>query len=190
MAIHGTHGRGGLSLETKAAIADRLLETMKLGPSDVVFDIGSGDGCYSSRFAERSGKVISVEAYAEALEGAYYQRANIERQGVDVCARLGELPWAQAAHVFFSNSFHDMECQDEILATLARELRDGACLDLIEFHPDTPFGPPRHIRYSKEALKAKVEPHGFREKATFDLGTHYFISFERLPAGILGTSAK
>ena len=180
MAIHGGQGRQHGSLESKAAIADRLLATMDLGPADVVFDIGSGDGYYSSRFADRCGAVVSVEAYAEALEGAYYRGANIEKRGVDVCAHLAELEWKRAAHVFFSNSFHDMECQDEILATLSRELRDGASLDLIEFHPDTPFGPPRHIRYSKEALKTKVEPYGFREKASFDLGTHYFVSFERV----------
>ena len=179
MAIHGGQGRQHGNLESKAAIAERLLETMKLGPADVVFDVGSGDGYYSSRFAERCGTVIAVEAYAEALEGEYYRRPNIEGRGVDVCARLGELPWARAAHVFFSNSFHDMECQDELLATLSRELRDGACLDLIEFHLDTPFGPPRHIRYSKEALVAKVAPHGFVERASFDLETHYFVSFER-----------
>ena len=179
MAIHGGHGRGGLSSESKSAIADRLLEAMKPGATDLVFDVGSGDGYYSSRFAERCGKVVAIDAYPEVFEGDNYRRANIETEGVDVCSRLGELGWSRAAHVFFSNSFHDMECQDGILETLSRELRDGACLDLIEFHPDTPFGPPRHIRYSKEALKAKIEPHGFREKATFDLGTHYFVSFER-----------
>ncbi|HUX41602.1 MAG TPA: methyltransferase domain-containing protein [Rectinemataceae bacterium] len=179
MAIHGAHGRGGLSAETKASIADRLLETMQPGADDLVFDVGSGDGYYSSRFAERCGKVIAVDAYPEVFEGEFYRRANIETQGVDVCSRLGDLGWSSAAHVFFSNSFHDMECQDEILSTLSRELRDGGCLDLIEFHPDTPFGPPRQVRFSKEALKAKVEPYGFREKAFFDLGTHYFVSFER-----------
>ena len=179
MAIHGGQGRQHGNLEARSAIADRLLETMRLGPGDVVFDIGSGDGYYSSRFAESCGKVVSVEAYAEALDGPYYQHVNIEKQGVDVCAKLGALDLSRATHVFFSNSFHDMECQDEILRTLARELREGARLDLVEFHLDTPFGPPRDIRYSKESLKAKVEPHGFEEKASFDLGTHYFVSFER-----------
>ncbi|MDA8426341.1 MAG: class I SAM-dependent methyltransferase [Treponema sp.] len=171
----GRHG----SVEAKAAIADRLLEAMKLGGGDTLVDLGSGDGYYSSRFAETCAKVVAVDASAEVLKSDYYRKLNIETVGADVCAWARTFAWESVAQVFFSNSFHDMRCQEELLATFSAKLRPGARLNLVEFHLDTPFGPPRSIRFSKEQLKALVEPRGFEEKISFDLGTHYFISFEK-----------
>lgn len=167
------------SIEAKSAIADRLLEAMKLGGDDIVVDLGSGDGYYASRFAERCGKVVAVDASSEALKSEYYRKGNIETVCADVCAWANSFAWEGIAQVFFSNSFHDMSCQDGLLSAFSAKLRPGARLSLIEFHPETPFGPPRSIRFSKERLKALVEPRGFEEKTSFDLGTHYYISFEK-----------
>jgi hypothetical protein len=72
-----------------------------------------------------------------------------------------------------------MNCQKEILSALFQRLPNGAYIDLIEFFPDTPFGPPKSIRFSKEELKSLVESYGFKESAYLNLSTHYFISFEK-----------
>jgi SAM-dependent methyltransferase len=168
------------SVEAKAAIADRLIEAMKLDGGDTLVDLGSGDGYYSSRFAAKCAKVVAVDASSEVLKSEYYRKDNIAAVGADVCAWAKTFDWGLVAHVFFSNSFHDMSCQNELLSVFSAKLRPGAHLDLIEFHLDTPFGPPRSIRFSKEQLKALVEPRGFEEKASFDLETHYFVSFEKV----------
>jgi cyclopropane fatty-acyl-phospholipid synthase-like methyltransferase len=74
------------SYEAKARIADRLLETMKLQDSDIVVDVGSGDGYYSSRFAEHCKKVVAIDASCEVFKSQYYARSNIETVCESACA--------------------------------------------------------------------------------------------------------
>ena len=164
----------------KSKIADQLIKSMVLSKSDVVLDVGSGDGYYSSRFAEHSGKVIAIDEYCEGLKGDFYAKPNIETFCGDACRWFKNHDLSDVTHVFFSNSFHDMSCQEEILSDLSTKLHGGTHLDIIEFHPDAPFGPPINIRFSGEELKAKVEAHGFKEEWYIDLETHYFISFKKL----------
>ena len=134
MKTHNGHsGRHGGGAE-RVGIADRLLETMKLKNSDIVVDIGSGDGYYSSRFAEHCGKVMAVDSAREVFKGEYYAKDNIEAVCENACTWILKDVWEGVTHVFFSNSFHDMECQGEILSTLSVKLREGARLNLIEFH--------------------------------------------------------
>ena len=137
----GNNGQHG-SPEIKAQIFNKIVKVMHLSTSDTLLDVGSGDGYYSSKFAEVCGNVIAID------------------------------------QLFFSNSFHDMRCQDAILKSFSNKLTNGAYLTMIEFKLDTLFGPPKSIRLSKEELKAKVESYGFIEEASIDLTTHYFISFK------------
>jgi protein-L-isoaspartate O-methyltransferase len=51
---------------------------MKLKGFDIVVDIGSGDGYYSSRFAERCGKVVAVDSARDVFKGEYYSKDNVE----------------------------------------------------------------------------------------------------------------
>ncbi len=178
MTIHQSHSRQHGSQEVKARIADRIISSMALSTIDVVLDVGSGDGYYTSRFAEYCSKVVAIDEYCENLKSEFYSKANIDAVCEDACRWFREQSVSEITHVFFSNSFHDMVCQGEILSTLAEHLRDGAHIDMIEFHPDTPFGPPRNIRFSREDLKSKVITYGFQEVLYIDLGTHYFVSFE------------
>ena len=76
--------------------------------------------------------------------------------------------------------FHDMPCQDEMLAALSGAFRKGAHLDMIEFNPETTFGPPKSIRFSKDVLRAKVEEYGFKHEAYIELNTHCFMSFTKV----------
>lgn len=168
------------SLNMKSSIADKILAIMKLSLSDIVLDVGSGDGYYASRFSQQCGNVIAIDAYCEGLKSAFYSRANIVTVCSDACEWLHDAALEQITHVYFSNSFHDIACQKDFLSVLSRKLPHHAHLDMIEFYPDTPFGPPKSIRFSRESLKSLVESFGFRESAFADLQTHYFISFETI----------
>lgn len=168
------------SLEQKSKIADKLLNVMRLSQADVVLDVGSGDGYYSSRFAEFCQRVVAIDEYCDGLKSDFYNKPNIETVCDDACKWIKEHDLKKVTHVFFSNSFHDMDCQNEILSGLSRKLSSGSHVDMIEFYPDTPFGPPRSIRFSREVLKSKVESNGFVEESFIDMGTHYFISFKKV----------
>ena len=180
MDHHHSGRRQHGSPETKSKIADRLFTVMNLSGSDVVADVGSGDGYYSSRFADVCGKVVAIDEYCDGLKEGFYARANIETVCGDACRWFKDNSFDRFTHVFFSNSFHDMPCQDQILASLSVTFHEGAHLDMTEFHPETPFGPPKSIRFSKDVLRAKVEEHGFKQEAYVDLDTHYFVSFRKI----------
>ncbi|MGC8654463.1 MAG: class I SAM-dependent methyltransferase [Candidatus Kryptoniota bacterium] len=174
------HRRQHGNLETKSRIADLLIKSMNLSKLDVVLDVGSGDGYYSLRFAEQCGKVMAIDEYCDGLKGDFYAKSNIETFCEDACQWFKNHDLTGVTHVFFSNSFHDMSCQDEILSALSDKLNGGAYLDLIEFHPETPFGPPKSIRFSKDEIRRKVESYYFEMSSFIDLDTHYFISFKKL----------
>jgi hypothetical protein len=177
--VEREHMRQHGSQEARARIADRLQEVMKLTDSDVVVDVGSGDGYYSSRFAEYCKKVVALDLACEVFKSQYYSRGNIDTVCENACTWVGTSSWDEVAHVFFSNSFHDLACQNEVLSVLAQGLPVGAHLDMIEFHPETPFGPPKSVRFSHHQLKALLEGYGFQQRIYFDLDTHYFVSFEK-----------
>ncbi len=179
MDFHSIHGRQHGSIELKSNIADQILNIMNLTSSDIVLDVGSGDGYYTSRFSVQCKKVIAVDEYCEGFESEFYKKPNVEVLCKNACDWFIKAELSQITHVFFSNSFHDMDCQKEILSSLSQRLRVNAHIDMIEFFPDTPFGPPKSIRFSREALKSFVESYGFKEKSYLALNTHYFISFEK-----------
>jgi tRNA A58 N-methylase Trm61 len=167
------------SIEVKSKIGDQLINIMKLSQSDVVLDAGSGDGYYSFRFAEHCAKVVAIDMRNDGFKSQFYLKPNIEAINADVCNWIINNNLNKITHVFFSNSFHDMKCQREILSALSQKLPNEANIVMIEFYPETSFGLPKSIRFSKEELKSKVEAFGFMEKNFFDLNTHYLILFKK-----------
>ncbi len=166
------------SPEIKTQIFNKIVKAMHLSTSDTLLDVGSGDGYYSSKFAELCNKVIAIDQYTDGSKSVFYANSSIEFICEDACAWIAHNQLEKVTQVFFSKSFHDMRCQDPILKSFSNKLTNGAYLNMIEFKLDTPFGPPKSIRLSKEELKAQVESYGFIEKAYIDLTTHYFISFK------------
>ncbi len=166
------------SPEIKAQIFNKIVKVMHLSTSDTLLDVGSGDGYYSSKFAEVCGNVIAIDQYADGSKNDFYANLSIEFICEDACAWIAHNQLDKVTQLFFSNSFHDMRCQDVILKSFSNKLTNGAYLTMIEFKLDTLFGPPKSIRLSKEELKEKVESYGFIEEASIDLAMHYFISFK------------
>ncbi|MBB3186510.1 rRNA adenine N-6-methyltransferase family protein [Microbacter margulisiae] len=175
--FHNNENQHG-SIQHKAKIADAIMEKMNLTPADSLIDVGSGDGYYSSKFAEHCEKVLAIELFSASFDSAFYKNPNITTLDVDACKWILNADLRAFTHIFFSNSFHDIQCQNKMLLLFAQQLPNGAHLNLIEFKPDTPFGPPRHIRFSKEELKSTIEAYGFKEDAYIDLNTHYFVSLK------------
>lgn len=175
--FHRNNNQHG-SPEIKAQIFNRIVKVMHLTISDTLLDVGSGDGFYSSKFVEICGKVIAIDQYTDGSKNDFYANPSIEFICEDACAWIAHNQLEKVTQVFFSNSFHDMRCQDAILKSFSNKLANGAYLNMIEFKLDTLFGPPKSIRLSKDELKAKVESYGFIEEVYIDLNTHYFISFK------------
>ncbi len=163
----------------RESIADEILKSTGFTKEDVVFDIGSGDGFYSSLFAKKAKKVIAIEAYKQNFEEPYYSEPNIEKVGQDVCEWIKRNDFSEATHVFFSNSFHDLGCQRTLLEKISKTICEGGHIDFVEFNLKANFGPPKSIRLPINVLKPMVESYGFKEDKRIDFETHYFVSFSK-----------
>lgn len=166
------------SSEVKTQIFNKIINVMHLSSSDILLDVGSGEGFYSSKFAELCNKVIAIDEHNDVSMNQFYGNSSIQFICEDICKWINQSNIDNVTQVFFSNSFHAMRCQDAILKSFSDRLLNGAYLNFIEFKLDTSFGPPKSIRFTKERLKKKVESYGFIEASYIDLNTHYFISFK------------
>lgn len=165
------------SQEMKEQIFNKIISLISMTPSDILLDVGSGDGYYSAKFAERCAKVIAIDQQMNDTRSQWYANTSIEFVNEDACDWIAHHSLDMIHHVFFSNSFHDLSCQDETLKFLSTKCDNGVSLHFIEFKLDTPFGPPKRLRFSKDDLKEKAAIYGFVEQAYMDLDTHYFVSF-------------
>jgi predicted RNA methylase len=142
---------------------------------DILVDFGSGDGFYALKFAPLvgSGKIY---AYELNNRGADSIRKNLTDRGIsnvkivekDIC--YADLP-EKFNKAFFSNVFHDLDCQDTLLFRFSG--MKGLEITFIEFKTDTPFGPPENIRFSQQKLKEKLETHGFVLDREIEFEYHY-----------------
>ncbi|MEJ2249368.1 MAG: methyltransferase domain-containing protein [Candidatus Lokiarchaeota archaeon] len=174
---HGFHGNRMHGGKTREVINNRIIKLMNLKSNDIVADFGSGDGFYSAQFAKICEKVFAIDINAANFKSKYYDDNKIVKLNVDICKNL-EIP--EITHAFFSNSFHDIECQERILDRIVSSLKEQGRITMIEFKLDTPYGPPKIIRFEEEDLVKKIEAHGFRKIDKIDLGGHYAVSFEKV----------
>lgn len=175
------HARHGINDEAREGIipTDQVLDLMKIGKDDVIVDVGAGNGYYTFKFAPLCTKVYGIDAgYSdrdlEELKGkaASLGLSNVEFLKADACDGLNVQGYT---HVFFSNSYHDLNCQEELLD----EIRPKAKVTLIEFKPDSPFGPPSFRKIGKDKLVERFSRHGFTLLDSRDFQYHYAVTFQK-----------
>ncbi|MEJ2251603.1 MAG: rRNA adenine N-6-methyltransferase family protein [Candidatus Lokiarchaeota archaeon] len=174
---HGFHGNGLHGGKAREGINNKIIKLMNLKSNDIVADFGSGDGFYSAQFAKICEKVFAIDMNAANFKNKFYDDNKIVKLNADICKNL-EIP--EITHAFFSNSFHDLECQEHILDRVALSLVKQSRITMIEFKLDTSYGPPRNIRFEEKDLVKKIETHGFRKIDGIDLGGHYAVSFVKV----------
>ena len=82
---------------------------------------------------------------------------------------------------FICNTIHHIGSRGEYYKILARDLRDGGRLAIVDFYKDIELdsGPSRQMRIAKKALIAEVTAAGFRLVEEHDfLPVQYFVVFE------------
>jgi ubiquinone/menaquinone biosynthesis C-methylase UbiE len=144
-----------------------LVEVLKIKPGSTVVDLGTGVGYmlpYLSEAAGPQGKVIAEDIFDDFLakakeNAASHSLTNVEFiKGTDKDPRL---PENSADLVMILDAYHHFDYPDKMLAVIAKSLRPGGRLAVIDFYK-TGFRDPAHIRLDQDGVIREVESNGFQ----------------------------
>ena len=168
---------------------ERVLETLEVGPGQVVVDLGAGTGLFSRPLAAAvapDGRAYAVDINADLL-------SHIERTAaaeglvnlVTVLASADDPRIPEPADlILICDTLHHIPDRSEYLKTLRRYLRPGGRVAVIDFQDSVHVLPSMH--YSLEALDGWARAAGLTRTASYDfLGRNFFVVFscEECPGG-------
>ena len=193
---HPRHGRHGNPPDLRAFLAHmqapgrarwqrprRVVQALGLRRGQTVCEIGAGSGYFTLRLARAvgpRGHVFAVEAEPRILEALGRRlRRGRARNVTPVLARDDDplLPAACGDVALVVNTYHHVPDGPVYLRKLARALRPGGRLAIIDFHRRaTPVGPPVAHRVARETLLADARRAGLAPVAELGfLPYQYFV---------------
>jgi ubiquinone/menaquinone biosynthesis C-methylase UbiE len=158
-----------------------VVMALGLKATETVADIGAGTGYFARRFANHAAKVYAVDIDEKLLEIAG-QNAPPNLQTVLAAPDNPRLPAASIDTIFFCDVLHHIENRPEYYATLAKALKKGGRIVVIDFYKkDLPVGPPPEMKLSEEEVIGEFRSAGFTLAKRLDiLPYQYYLFFERL----------
>lgn len=164
----------------------RAVAELKLAPDAVIADIGAGSGYYSFRLARLvpQGKVIAVDIQPEMI--AFLEQREQELGLTNVEAHLGtiddiKLPPESLDAALLVDAYHEFSHPAEMMRSLARALRPGGRVFLLEYRAEDDAVPIKPLHKMTEAqARRELEAAGLRWKRTGDfLPWQHFLVFEK-----------
>lgn len=162
---------------------DRVIATLALKPGQIVADIGSGTGYFTIRLA-KSGAAPKV--YGSDIEPGMvkYLRERAAKEGltnvvsVQAAADNPNLP-ERVDLVLIVDTYHHIGDREVYFRKLAKSLKPGGRVAIIDFKPDSPEGPPKEFRFPPEKFKTEMSKAGYKLAAQHDfLPRQQFLIFE------------
>lgn len=137
-------------------------------PGMVVADIGAGTGYFEPHFSKAvgsGGKVLAIDIEPNLV--AYMQK-RFAREGLaNATAVLAapddpKLPDAGVDRILICDTWHHINDRLVYLARLARALKPGGLLAIVDFHKrELPVGPPPQHKLSREEVVAELGEAGW-----------------------------
>lgn len=147
-----------------------------------VADIGCGPGVFALPFARAAGEglVFAVDVEPRQLD-RLRERLRAERVAnvVPVLASFEtpHLPEGRFDLIFVGDTYHHFEERVAYARGLARLLRPGGRMAILEYKPgDLPVGPPPEHKLAEGELERELTQAGWRLEARFD--THTWHDFQ------------
>ena len=164
-------------------LPDRVIAALELKRNQIVADIGAGTGYFSVRLAksEAAPKVYAVDIEPSMVS---YLRERAAREGlakvtaVQAAANTPNLP-EPADLILIVDTYHHIGDRVAYFRRLAKSLKPGGRVAIIDFKADSPEGPPKEFRFPPEQFKSEMGKAGYRLRAQHDfLQRQQFLIFE------------
>ena len=163
-----------------------VVDALKLKPRDVVADIGAGSGYFTRRFASQvpEGIVYAVDIDEKMLQHIhqYVEKTN-QRNIVTVLSPANDPMLAPGSVdlIFISNTYHHFTNRVDYNKRLARALRKGGRLVIVDYHKkQLPVGPPPDEKLAKEIVIKEISAAGFKLEQELTMLQHqYFLIFRK-----------
>ncbi len=166
--------------------ADLVIENLPLQADSVVADIGAGTGYFAYEIAKRvpEGKVLAVDIQPEMLEIIDARRAAGGAQNVEAVLGMEQdprLPENSVDLVLIVDAYHEFSYPREMGAGIARALKSGGRLVLLEYRGEDPAVAikPLH-KMTEEQAKKELKAVGLEWQRTEDfLPLQHFLVFKK-----------
>ena len=161
---------------------DRVIEALGLKPGQIVADIGAGTGYFTVRLAKSA---ATPKVYAVDIEPSMVSYLK-ERAGQE---RLNNVVAVQAAAdnpnlpetvdlVLIVDTYHHIGAREVYFRKLAKSLKPGGRVAIIDFTPDSPEGPPKEFRFTPQQVTTEMSNAGYVLTAQHDfLPRQHFLIF-------------
>lgn len=165
---------------------DLLIRNLPLSADSVVADIGAGSGYFTFRMAQRvpQGTVLAVDIQPEMLsfiEGRKQELAVENVKTVLGSVRDPNLPEKQVDLILLVDAWHEFSFPHEMGRAMARSLKPGGQLVLIEYRGEDRSVPIKRLhKMTEKQSRAEMRAAGLEWVRTEDfLPQQHFMVFER-----------
>ena len=162
---------------------DRIIAALNLKRGQVVADIGAGTGYFTVRLAKAptTPKVYGVDIEPKMVS---YLRDRATKEGlhnvvaVQAAADTPNLP-EPVDLVLIVDTYHHIGEREAYFRKLAKSLKPGGKVAIIDFRPDWKQGPPAEFHFPPEKIKAEMSAAGYKLATEHDfLPRQQFLIFE------------
>ena len=165
---------------------DLLIQALPLKENSIVADVGAGTGYFSFRIAQRvpDGKVLAVDIQQEMLDIVEARKADGAPANVETVLGNEQNPNLAPSSVdviLIVDAYHEFSYPYEMGTAMARALKPGGLLVLIEYRAEDRSVPIKRLhKMSEQQAKREMAAVGLEWVRTEDfLPQQHFIVFRR-----------
>jgi ubiquinone/menaquinone biosynthesis C-methylase UbiE len=167
---------------------DKVIAALDLKPGQVVADIGAGTGYFTVRLARSA---AAPKVYGDDIEPSMvgYIRERAAKEGlknvvaVQASADSANLP-ERVDMVLIVDTYHHIGNRPAYFRGLAKSLKPGGRVAIIDFRPGVPDGPPQEFHFPPEKVKAEMAEAGYKVDKQLDfLPRQQFLIFKLAGGG-------
>ena len=162
---------------------DEVIAALALAPDSVVADIGAGTGYFAVRLALKvpQGRVFAVDIEADMVKyvSERAQKTNLSNLTAVLAAPDDPKLPTKVDRVLLVDTYHHIGEREAYLRRLAKALKAGGQVAIVDFTMDSPIGPPASGRVAPATVKGEMQRAGYRLAAEHAFLPHqYFLVFE------------